>query len=208
MPDSLLSQMLTEAAAFSWVDWVAILTAIVYVVLAARENPWCWVWGILSCSLWAYASFVFYNLWLDALLQIFYVVMGFVGLYRWKFANKQEKTLPITRLWWVHHVHIIAVGTFLSFFFGYFFDEYTPAAATYLDALVTIFSIIATFLLLQKRLENWLYWVVIDAVGTYLFASRQAYLFALLMFAYTIIAAIAFLRWKRSLVKNESDSSA
>ncbi|MBK7872100.1 MAG: nicotinamide mononucleotide transporter [Saprospiraceae bacterium] len=208
MPDSLLSQMLTEAAAFSWVDWVAILTAIVYVVLAARENPWCWVWGIVSCSLWAYASFVFYNLWLDALLQLFYVAMGFVGLYRWKFANRKEKTLLITQMWWVHHIHIITIGAFLSFFFGYFFDEYTPAAATYLDAFTTIFSIIATFILVQKKLENWLYWVVVDAIYAYLYASRGAYLFMLLMIAYTIIATIAFFRWKRNLVSGDSDSNA
>ncbi len=198
LDSTFIGEIVNEAAALSWVDWLTTLTAIVYVVLAARENPWCWVWGIISCSLWAYASFVFYNLWLDALLQLFYVVMGLAGLYRWKFGNPDQRALPMSRMWIVHHLHLILFGLFLSFFFGYFFDEYTPAAATYLDAFVTIFSIIATFLLLQKKIENWLYWIGIDAVGTYLFASRGAYLFAFLMFAYAIIAVFAFFKWQRS----------
>lgn len=197
LDSTFFSQIAAEAAGFSWVDWVATITAIFYVVLAARENTWCWFWGIISCSLWAYASFFFYDLWLDALLQVFYVAMGFAGLYRWKFGRQSQNPLPITRMWWMHHVHIILVGGVMAFFFGYFFDEYTPAAATYLDAFTTVFSIITTFILVQKKLENWLYWVVIDASYAYLYASRGAYLFAVLMVAYTIIAALAFFRWRR-----------
>lgn len=199
MPDNFFSQIATEAAALSWVDWVATITAIFYVVLAAQERIWCWFWGIISCSLWAYASFVFYDLWMDALLQLFYVAMGFVGLYRWKFGNSSQQTLPVTRMWWIHHVHIILVGGIMAFFFGYFFDEYTPAAATYLDAFTTIFSIITTFLLIQKKLENWLYWVIIDATYAYLYFSRGAYLFAFLMVIYVIIAALAYRRWWKSV---------
>lgn len=201
MPDSFFSQIIAEAAALSWVDWAATITAIFYVVLAARENIWGWVWGIISCSLWAYASFAFYDLWLDALLQIFYVAMGFAGLYRWKFGNKDQETLRITRMWWVHHLHVVLIGGLMAFFFGYFFDEYTPAAATYLDAFTTVFSVITTFILVQKKLENWLYWVVVDATYAYLYFSRGAYLFALLMVAYTAIAAIAFFHWRKRMLK-------
>jgi len=201
MPDSFFSQIIAEAAALSWVDWAATITAIFYVVLAARENIGGWVWGIISCSLWAYASFAFYDLWLDALLQIFYVAMGFAGLYRWKFGNKDQETLRITRMWWVHHLHVVLIGGLMAFFFGYFFDEYTPAAATYLDAFTTVFSVITTFILVQKKLENWLYWIVVDATYAYLYFSRGAYLFALLMVAYTIIAAIAFFNWRQRMLK-------
>jgi nicotinamide mononucleotide transporter len=201
MPDSFFSQIIAEAAALSWVDWAVTITAIIYVVLAARENVWGWAWGIVSCALWAYASFAFYDLWLDALLQLFYVAMGFAGLYRWKFGNKHQEILPITRMWWVHHLHVVLIGGLMAFFFGYFFDEYTPAAATYLDAFTTVFSVITTFILVQKKLENWLYWVVVDATYAYLYFSRGAYLFALLMVAYTIIAAFAFFDWRRRMLK-------
>lgn len=202
---NIFNNITQEALALSWVDWVVTVTALVYVVLAARQNTWGWAWGIVSCSLWAYASFFFYQLWLDALLQLFYVIMGFVGIYNWTFKNRvkdqapeQPNELPISRLTRRENALIIIGGTAAALLFGYFFDVYTPAAATYLDAFVTVFSIITTFILVQKKLENWAYWVVVDGVSIYLFASRGAYLFAFIMLVYTWIAANAFISWRKA----------
>lgn len=219
----MFERIITEAAALSWVDWVVTITALVYVVLAARQNIWAWAWGIVSCALWAYASFFFYHLWLDALLQLFYVAMGFLGWYQWRngriekeasiireagkegilddwqtdSAIKRKKALSITQLTWRENLLIVVGGSLAALSFGYFFDVYTPAAATYLDAFVTVFSVITTFMLVQKKLDNWAYWVVIDAASIYLFASRGAYLFAFIMIIYTLIAANAFLQWRK-----------
>lgn len=216
----IITDIFQQVLGLSWVDWVVTVTALVYVVLAARQNAWAWAWGIVSCGLWAYASYFFYNLQLDALLQIFYVVMGFIGLYKWKFGRRikdqetgrggdlehgkhwnnetvEQATLPITRLSFKQHFFIISIGLVTTFLFGYFFDIYTLAAATYLDAFVTMFSVITTFILVQKKLDNWAYWVVIDATSVYLFASRGAYLFTFIMIVYTIIAANAFLQWRK-----------
>lgn len=194
----MLQDIYKEALALSWVDWTATVTALVYVVLAARENSWCWFWGIISCSLWAYASFVFYQLYLDALLQLFYVAMAVVGIYQWRYGGKAGEEAPIRRLRAGEQAALLAVGGALSYLFGYFFDNYTPAAATYWDAATTVFSVLATILLVRKLLDNWAYWVVIDAVYVGLYLSRGAYLFALLMLLYTLIAAFALAAWWRA----------
>ena len=212
---AIFTELIKEALALGWLDWVVTITALVYVVLAARQKIWAWAWGIVSCALWAYASFFFYHLWLDALLQIFYVVMGFVGIYKWMgkrgdremgewgngriegLGNEGIEELRVTRLTAKQNAWIILGGSILALLFGYFFDVYTPAAATYLDAFVTVFSIITTFLLVQKKLDNWAYWVIIDGASIYLFASRGAYLFAGIMIIYTLIAAQAFWQWRK-----------
>ena len=59
-----------------------------------------------------------------------------------------------------------------------------------MDAFTTIFSIIATFFLVRRKLDNWMYWVMIDAVYVYLYASRGAFLFALLMGLNGLIKAL------------------
>ncbi|MCB0564137.1 MAG: nicotinamide mononucleotide transporter [Phaeodactylibacter sp.] len=189
--------LLTEAAALSWIDWVVTITALIYVVLAARESVWCWFWGIISCSLWAYASFTFYGLYLDALLQVFYVAMAFVGLYQWKYGGQAGEGLPISRLSARQHLYILAGGATAALLFGYFFDEYTPAAATYWDAFTTVFSVIATLILVRKVLDNWAYWIVTDLIYIGLYFSRGAYLFALVMGVYVFIAAFALVSWAR-----------
>ncbi len=194
-----LEKILEEAAAMGWVDWTVTVTALVYVVLAARENPWCWLWGIVSCGLWAYASYAFYSLYLDALLQLFYVAMGFVGLYHWRSGGTGGKEAPIQQ--WAFHRHLpwLLAGTLLSFGFGYFFDAYTTAAATYWDAFTTIFAMLATFLMTRKILENWLYWIFIDATYIFLYASRGAWLFSGVMVIYTAIAIAAYFKWQRKV---------
>ncbi len=194
---SIIENLWMQIQVMSWIDWVATLTALAYVILAARENNWCWLFGIVSCSLWAYASFAFYQLYLDALLQVFYVGMSVVGLYRWQYGGKAKTELAISQLSMNEHGFWAVIGLLLSGVFGYFFGEYTPAAATYLDALTTVFSVIATFLLVQKRLDNWLYWVAIDALYAYLYFSRGAYLFSILMVIYVVIAAVAYINWLR-----------
>lgn len=193
---SIFEIVATEAGSMGWIDWVVTITALIYVVLASRGNAWCWMWGIISCSLWAYASFTFYQLYLDALLQVFYVGMGFLGIYQWQY-RKEQKTLDVTTMNLQGHAILGGMGVGVALVFGYIFGEYTAAAATYLDALTTVFSIIATFLLVRKVIENWIYWVIIDTAYVYLYSSRGAYLFALLMIIYVIIAISGYFHWKR-----------
>jgi len=125
------------------------------------------------------------------------VVMAVVGWYEWTYSGKGGAAAPIRRLAWREHVWVLLGGGAAALGFGYFFDAYTPAAATYWDAGTTVFSVLATFLLVRKVLDNWAYWVVVDAVYVGLYASRGAYLFALLMVIYTVIAAVALRDWWR-----------
>ena len=192
---NIIQQLISEISALPTIDWIITLTAIIYLLLATRNNVWCWFWGIISCSIWAYSSFVNFQLYLDAALQLFYVVMGFVGIYQWKYGNSKEE-LPISKLSRKDHLLWLSIGSVVAVLFGYFFAKLTPAAATYLDAFTTIFSIIATFFLVRRKLDNWMYWVIIDAVYVYLYASRGAFLFALLMVWYVYLAAKAYFNWK------------
>jgi nicotinamide mononucleotide transporter len=180
-------------------EWIAVGGAILYLVLATRENPWCWFWGILSCIAWAYAAFELYQLYIDGGLQLFYVGISFMGLYQWLRGGAKQERLAITTLSWSQHLWILLGGSAASWAVGYFFSAYTSAAATYLDAFTTVFSVITTFMVIQKKLENWIYWLVIDTAYVYLYWSRGGYLIALLFVSYLAIVLVGFLRWKRQL---------
>ncbi len=196
--NSILQTIFQEAAQVSGLEWLATVTALIYVMLAARESVWCWCFGIISCAAWAYITLISYDLYLDAILNVFYVIMGFVGIYQWKFGAKNKEALPITKMMPKQHLQILIGGSLIALLFGYFFDAYSPAAATYLDAFTTIFAIITTFLVIQKKLENWLYWIVIDAAYIYLYASRGAYLFMLVYAIYMLIAIGGYFKWRKN----------
>ncbi len=207
----ILSQLITQLETQTALDWSITITALIYVYLAARENAWCWVWGMVSCSLWAYADFARYNLWVDGILQLFYVGMSVWGIYSWMLggrrkANKQanndpaileQKPLMISTLPLKKHLFIFVAGSALTLVLGYIFEEFTPTALPYPDSFVTAFSILATVLTVRKILENWLYWIVLDAAAIFLFASRDAFLVAFVMVVYTVISVFGYLHWRK-----------
>ena len=140
----------------------------------------------------------------DALLQVFYVGIGFLAIYQWKYGSKEKEQLQISKLPVQTHLLIIISGLLFSAAFGYLFDEYTAAAATYLDSLTTVFSVIATLMLMQKIFENWIYWIFIDAVYVYLYLSRGGNLFASLFILYTIMAIYGTYQWSRNFKRQNS----
>ncbi|MCF8248068.1 MAG: nicotinamide riboside transporter PnuC [Saprospiraceae bacterium] len=182
-------------------DWAITFTALLYVWLAARESAWCWVSGIVSSGLWAWADFARYNLWVDGLLQVFYVLMGFVGLYAWLFAKQEgEDKMPIRRLPLNLHLKLWVAGVVLTLILGFLFQKYTATSFPYADSFITAFSIIATFLTIKKVLENWLYWIVFDTLAIFLFWAKDATLVAMVMVVYAAMAVYGFQKWKKEIV--------
>ena len=195
------STLAAQIAAQHFSEWMSVIFAITYLVLAARGNPWCWIFGIIGCAFWAYAAFELYKLYIDGGLQIFYIAISFLGLYQWKYGGKDKQELPVSRLEWRHHALIWTGGLALSMAVGAFFDVYTNAAATYLNGFTTVFSIITTFLAIWKKLENWIYWFAIDLVYVYLYWTRGGYLFVLLFCVYLVMVVVGYLSWKRQYLQ-------
>jgi nicotinamide mononucleotide transporter len=80
---------------------------------------------------------------------------------------------------------------------GYFFTIYTSSKMPIIDSFTTVFSVIATYMLTKKIIENWLYWVVIDILSIYLYFNRELHLTSLLFILYSIIAIFGYYSWLR-----------
>jgi nicotinamide mononucleotide transporter len=177
------------------VDILAVIFGVVYVILAARNHILCWFFGIIGSALTTYSVFFNYNLYLETFLNGFYVVAAIWGWINWK---KQESSLKkIVSYPLAKHFKIIFVAAIVALAVGYFFDNYTPTAAPYLDAFTTVFALMTTFMIGLKILENWLYWIVIDSVSIYLYSSRGAYFYVLLFCVYIIVSIMGYLKWRK-----------
>jgi len=197
-----MTALLDQIAANGPLDWLAILTSIAYVVLAARDNNWCWLFAAVSTAVWGYQSYFEYELVSDALLQVFYFIMAGVGIWRWrdKDATAGEDAAPITRMRPWEHALAIGGGLAGGLALGYFFSNTMQAAATYEDAITTVFSVVTTFLLIGRKLENWGYWIVIDAAYVWIYLDNGAALFALMMVINIGVAAYGFWNWRREMM--------
>ena len=91
----------------NWFEIVAALLAIAYLVLAMLQDVRCWVAWIISSLMYL---FVMYSagLYMEALLQIFYIFIGFYGLYQWRFQSDLNETLKIST-WNVKNLSLIHI---------------------------------------------------------------------------------------------------
>ena len=178
---------------FNWsiIESIAVFFSMLYVVLAMKENIWCWGAAAISVILYIYICYSA-KLYAETGLQFFYLLMAIYGYFQW---NNNDRNLKIQQWTSAKHLLILLLGAMLTFLMGFYFSIYTNAAMPLVDSFTTVFSVFATFMVTKKVLGNWLYWIVIDAVSVYLYFSRGLQLTSLLFVAYTIIAVFGYLSW-------------
>ena len=181
----------------NWFEIVAAILAITYLILAMLEDIRCWIAWIISSLMY---FFVMYsaNLYMEALLQIFYIFIGLYGLYQWRFKADKKDALKITTWSVKNHLIVISALVFLTSLSGYILTVYTAAASPFIDAFTTWGAIAASYLVAKKILENWFYWFVIDFVSVFLFISRELYPTALLFIVYLVLVVIGYSAWRKS----------
>lgn len=183
----------------SWLEIIAVVFNIAYVILAAREHIACWVFGIIgsALSIWL---FVDAQLYAESVLFSYYIVMGFYGWWAWsKQKGKDQKPLEILESALKIHLKWIAVGYAGTFVLFWVLRSFTDAEMPLLDSFTTVFSFIATWMVAKRWIENWIYWIAIDALTVYLYFSRELDLYAWLCVAYTIIAVYGYVAWRKDL---------
>lgn len=191
--------MAQAVAAMTWIEGVAVVLGLAYLLLAARESLWCWPAAFLSVCLYIYIC-LNARLYSETALQGFYLAMAVYGYYSWRNgAKSRSEELPITLLPARYHALIIGGGMLLTLAVGYFMQSTTDAALPYMDAFTTIFSVFTTIMVTRKILENWLYWIVIDSVGVYMYFERELYLTSLLFFIYVIIVIVGYFDWLKKM---------
>ena len=183
----------------SLIEIIAVFFSIIYVVLAAKESIWCWSAALISVSIYIYICFQA-QLYAETGLQVFYFIMAIYGYFSWR---KNNSLLKINELAISNHILIMILGSLLTFLLGFYFSTYTDAQLPIVDSFTTVFSVIATYMVVKKILSNWLYFIIIDAVSIYLYFSRDLHMTALLFCIYTIIAIIGYWKWSQLITDNE-----
>lgn len=185
-----------QATDLSFWELIAVLLAIAYLLLAVRENIACWYAAFISTGIFL-VIFWRVNLYMESVLQIYYLVMAVYGWYQWRQPASEEHYLPISTWSPSHHVYTIAIILILSAASGFLLNAYTDARLPWVDSFTTWASVITTWMVARKILENWIYWLVIDSVSIYLYVDRELYFTALLFATYLIIIAFGYHRWKK-----------
>ena len=191
--------LLDQLAKQDAIEWFGLITGIIYVILAVYEKPSCWIFGILSSIAIAWKSFVDYKLIADGFLQVFYVIIGIIGIWNWINGRVGQHEKPITESPIVFHLIAISFCLLVSIPLSSILIQYAGAKYGFPDTVISLLSIWATILLVQKDVHNWIYWVILDIMLMWLYYISGGYLFALLLLIYTLIAIVGFIQWRNHL---------
>jgi nicotinamide mononucleotide transporter len=176
---------------------VAVVMAVAYLLLAIRQNIWCWFCAGVSTAIYVWLFFGA-KLYMESALNTFYFAMAIYGWYVWRSGRSDGHERPVV-VWPVRtHAIAIAVVIVASVASGYVLSARTDAAFPYIDSLTTWAAIWATFLVARKVLENWWDWLVIDIASVFIYWSRDLGLTSLLFVLYVIIIPFGIVSWTRS----------
>jgi nicotinamide mononucleotide transporter len=177
---------------------VSVLLGIAYLVLAIRESLWCWPAAFVSSVLTMAVVFEA-RLYSEVALNAYYAAIAVYGWYLWHYGGRRRGAAELPIAVWPLKMHVLAVGgsLALSAVIGWFMSRHTAAAFPYLDAFVTVSSVVTTYMVARKILENWLYWLVVDSLALYLYWQRELYLYVGLFALYLVLVVIGLARWHR-----------
>jgi nicotinamide mononucleotide transporter len=193
----------------SYLEFFGWLSGLAAVGLAARANIWSWPIGLINVTL---SFFLFYQVQLypDMLLQVFFFVTNIVGWWRWLHPKKNEAdSRRQLRVSWMkprQRMLLVAAGGGGTLLLGALASRVhlwlpavfsQPGAAPYLDSFITVMSVITTFYMIEKKIESWIVWIVVDVAATYLYFVRDIRFYSLLYLIFTVIAAFGLYYWWR-----------
>jgi nicotinamide mononucleotide transporter len=192
-----MSQTLLAALkALTLPETLAVALGIAYLLLAVRRSRWCWLAGAASSAIFG-VLFARARLPMQAALQVYYVAVSVYGFRQWSPAG--EAAQPAVSTWpWRLHLAAGAGVVLVSVLTAQWLERETRAAWPYLDSLTTWASLFTTWLVARMKLENWVYWVAIDAAIAFLAAAQKLYLTGLLYAIYAVIAISGFISWRRA----------
>lgn len=177
------------------------VTGGVCVWLVVREHLWNWPIGLAN-NIFFFILFLRGQLYADMGLQVIYLGLGIYGWWNWVYGGQNRKTLEIsrtTRTEWITFAVIIPVCTFGLWKLLIAVNDASP----FWDALTTVLSLIAQYLICRKRIENWWFWIAANIIYIPLYFSRQLPLTAVL---YLILLGMCFIgirEWVCTLKKGE-----
>ena len=192
--EQILSQLVEQIVATSLAEWLAVVLAIAYVLLAARQSAWCWLAALTSTAIY---TWLFWQVALpfQSALNLFYMVMAVYGYWQWHHKPGEDKSVQS----WPFSWHVLAVFglTAVAVGLGKLAATQFNSEYLWLDAAINVFSVATTFMVAHKILQNWIYWFVINTAAVFLYWQSGLILSACLFIGYVGFSVYGYNQWKQ-----------
>ena len=181
------------------VELIATFSGLVYVFLSIRQSLNTWIAGFVTSFLYCQ---VFYaaKFYAGMCLQGYYLIISVYGWWSWNRVVKNHSAGDKLRISYTTNsmwVNLIILSFFLTLLIYYLLSHYNDSPLPFWDAFTSSLSIIATWMLAQKKIEHWLIWICVDLICVGLYLNRSLYPTVFLFLLYTILAFVGYFEWRR-----------
>ena len=205
------------------IELLGVFFGLLSVLFSKKRNIWVYPTGIISTVLFVYLLWVG-RLFGDMLINAYYTVMSVYGWVLWAKHSQDSVHVEIsqmsasdtkTTLW-------LALLSWLLVMFVYYFKPYinndfsmegiTLGLAHFIwtdwvDATTTAIFLVGMWLMARRKIENWLFWIVGDAISIPLYTYKGFLFTALQYVIFTLIAVLAYIEWKKILYNSRASAS-
>ncbi len=192
---------------FSWVEVIGFVTGLLSVWLVVLENHWNWPIGNLNSA--AFLSLFFTSrLYANSALQVLFIVLGFWGWWLW-LRRRDATAAPFT----VRRAPVAVLAACVAAAVAGTLAlrpllQAVDGAAPFWDTFTTALSIVATYLMARKYVENFAFWIAADLIYDVLFPSRGLVLTGALYLLFTALSSYGLFEWTRRYCAGAGAASA
>lgn len=184
----------------NWIEIVGSLLSLIYIFLSINQKVSLWIFGFLCSALYIVVFFQS-KFYADMSLQFYYLGVSVYGWVSWKLGKQNTGAdIPVKRTNMKQALVISLVAIALYMLYYYILAGFTDSPLPRADSLTTALSIVATWMLARKLIDHWLIWVFVDGLSAGLYFYKGLYPTAVLFVLYTIMAAIGYFKWRKSMV--------
>jgi nicotinamide mononucleotide transporter len=190
--------MILEYIKTNWIEIVGAILSLIYLYLSIKQKLSLWFFGIIS-SLFYIVIFFQTKFYADMSLQFYYVVISIYGWINWKHGDDLSgKEMPAAQLTKPLFVNLCIATGLIYIIYYFILSKFTDSTIPKADSLVGALSIVGTWMLARKLIENWIVWIVADGLCVGLYFYKGLYPTAILFIIYTLMAAVGYWEWKKS----------
>lgn len=184
----------------NWIEAIGFASGIASVWLFARQHVLAWPVGLVTSFSWL-ILFAQSGLYADSALQVFFIALGIYGWWHWVSGNRSSATdLRVTSTPPRIAVTLTVVAVTSTSALAVFLSTATDSTVPVADAATTVLSLVASYLLAQKHIENWPVWILgVNVPYIALYFYKGLVLTALLQPLFIALSIRGWLNWRRDL---------
>lgn len=187
---------------------IATLCSVASTFLVARQKVWGWPLGLVWAAISTYLAFFEWQLVSDAILYASYIPIQLYCWRLWVQRDRKASETPFLPTWLPRHrtqmgLALAALGCIALWAGGVSWLSQHVAwvptpALLWRDSTTTVLNYFAQFLQAKKRMENWVFWLVVNILGIHVYLVKGSPVYAVQYGFFLLLGLYGWQQWAAS----------